>query len=127
MADRELDPDVITRSAQIVRRFIENDHEKLEEDYLFPRFKKAGKHVDLVQLLLQQPRADLQVTEDIMRRATPAGLRSAEDRRKLTDSIRELTRMYHPHATREDTALFSAVWPIVSPYESDALGEEFEK
>src|SRR5438552_17286997 len=35
-------------SAQILRSFIEGYHEKLEEDYLFPRFRKRGVLVDLV-------------------------------------------------------------------------------
>lgn len=126
-ADQEMDPKVITSSAQIVRRFIEDYHEKLEEDYLFPRFKKADKHVNLVQVLLQQHRAGRRVTEDIMRLATPAGLRSADDRRRLTDSIRMFTRMYQPHAAREDTVLFPTMRSIVSPHEFDSLGEEFEK
>ncbi|MFN8008505.1 MAG: hemerythrin domain-containing protein [Terriglobia bacterium] len=40
---QELDPGVLASSAGIVRRFIEDYHEKLEENYLFPRFEKAGK------------------------------------------------------------------------------------
>jgi hemerythrin-like domain-containing protein len=40
--------------ANIIRKFIEDDHEKLEEDYLFPRFRKAGKLTDLVDTLQAQ-------------------------------------------------------------------------
>src|SRR5579871_5045335 len=40
-------PKLLTESAGIIKNFIENYHEKLEEDYLFPRFEKAGKLVDL--------------------------------------------------------------------------------
>ena len=40
-ARQDLPPDAIRDGAGIIRRFIEDYHEKLEEDYLFPRFEKA--------------------------------------------------------------------------------------
>ncbi len=44
----ELPPKAIADSAGIIRAFVEDYHEKLEEDHLFPRFRKAGKLVGLV-------------------------------------------------------------------------------
>src|SRR5438477_7896362 len=43
--------DVVLSSADVIRRFIEQYHEKLEEDFLFPRFEKAHKLVELVATL----------------------------------------------------------------------------
>jgi hypothetical protein len=54
---QDFDPAVLVGSAQIVRRFIEDYHEKLEQDHLFPRFEKVGKLVDLVAVLRQQHEA----------------------------------------------------------------------
>src|SRR3954465_12221793 len=45
-AKREFPPDVVVSSARLIRSFVEDYHEKLEEDYLFPRFRKANKLVD---------------------------------------------------------------------------------
>ena len=45
---KEFPPDAVTNSAKIIRSFIEQYHEKLEEDYLFPRFRKHNLLVDLV-------------------------------------------------------------------------------
>jgi hemerythrin-like domain-containing protein len=42
-SSEDFDPAVITDSANIVREFIEDYHEKSEEDEVFPRFKQAGK------------------------------------------------------------------------------------
>src|SRR5262252_1974940 len=42
-ANEDFDPAIISGTAQIVRDFIENYHEKSEEQAVFPRFKKAGK------------------------------------------------------------------------------------
>lgn len=45
--NEDLPPEPLMESAKIIRAFVEDYHEKLEENYLFPRFKKAGKLVDL--------------------------------------------------------------------------------
>lgn len=47
----ELNPMLINKSATIIRHFIEEYHEKLEEKFLFPRFEQAGQLVDLVTTL----------------------------------------------------------------------------
>jgi hypothetical protein len=50
-AKRPFDGSVLVTAAEIVRRFVEEYHEKLEEEFLFPRFRKAGKLVKLVDTL----------------------------------------------------------------------------
>jgi hemerythrin-like domain-containing protein len=125
--NEDLPPEPLTESAKIIRAFVEDYHEKLEENYLFPRFKKAGKLVDLVDVLVQQHQAGRRLTDITMRLATAQGLKLADDRRKLADSMRQFIRMYSPHEAREDTVLFPAFRGIVSAHEFDSLGEEFEK
>ncbi|MGA8689464.1 MAG: hypothetical protein WB662_06030, partial [Methyloceanibacter sp.] len=53
--------------AKIVREFIEDYHEKQEEDYVFPRFKKAGKMDLLIGILLNQHQAGRRVTDVIFK------------------------------------------------------------
>src|SRR3954469_21410280 len=45
-AGQDFPPRAVTEGATIIRKFIEEYHEKLEEDHLFPRFRKAGKLVE---------------------------------------------------------------------------------
>jgi hemerythrin-like domain-containing protein len=125
--NEDLPPEPLMESAKIIGAFVEDYHEKLEENYLFPRFKKAGKLVDLVDVLLQQHQAGRRLTKVTMHLATAQGLKLADDRRKLADSMRQFIRMYSPHEAREDTVLFPAFRGIVSAHEFDSLGEEFEK
>jgi hemerythrin-like domain-containing protein len=113
-------------SARIIRRFVEDYHEKLEENELFPRFKKAGKLVDLAQVLYDQHRAGRGLTDTVLQAATPAGLADAGTRRQLGEALRQFIRMYRPHAAREDTVLFPAFRALVSAKEYVALGEKFE-
>ena len=42
-AKQQVPPEVLSSSANLIRKFIEDYHEKLEEEHLFPRFRKAGR------------------------------------------------------------------------------------
>src|SRR5216117_4096322 len=66
-AGEDFDPAILTDSATIVRDFIENYHEKSEENHVFPRFKKARQMVPLVDTLLAQHQAGRRVTEVVLR------------------------------------------------------------
>jgi hemerythrin-like domain-containing protein len=110
--------------ATIIRKFIEDYHEKLEEDHLFPRFRKAGKLVDLVDTLYAQHQAGRRVTERIL--ATAGSLKTQQDRDRLATGLEAFNRMYAPHEAREDTVLFPELHKIVSPHEYDSMGEQFE-
>jgi hemerythrin-like domain-containing protein len=118
--------EVLTSAAGLIRRFVEDYHEKLEEDFVFPRFEKANKLIDLVTVLRQQHQAGRRVTDTIQALAKPAGLQSAEVRPKLSAALQAFGRMYRPHSAREDTVLFPALRPLVGAKEYDALGEVFE-
>jgi hemerythrin-like domain-containing protein len=123
--NKEFPSDVLTGTAQLIQRFVENYHEKLEEDHLFPRFEKAGKLVDLVKVLLEQHQAGRRLTVQILAlRSKPL---TPEEQGRLKVYLRSFCRMYRPHKAREDTVLFPAFHTIVSPKEFDSLGESFEE
>lgn len=127
-AKRTFDGSILASAADIVRRFVEEYHEKLEEDFLFPRFRKAGKLVSLVDTLQTQHKAGRELTAKIKELSGVATLKYvASDSEKLADALRDFLRMYRPHEAREDTVLFPAFRTIVSAHEYDALGEDFEK
>lgn len=124
--NKNLEPAALAGAAKITRTFIEDYHEKLEEDHLFPRFEKAGKLVVLVKTLRQQHEAGRRLTEQIIQLATPAGFRDAEARHVLSTSLRQFVRMYRPHEAREDTVLFPAVRSLMTAKEFDQMGDQFE-
>jgi hemerythrin-like domain-containing protein len=123
---KNVPPGVIADSAGIIRRFVEDYHERLEEDELFPRFEKAGKLVDLVKALYSQHQAGRRLTDLVLEQAAPPVLAHDNTRWKLGESLKQFIRMYRPHAAREDTVLFPAFRSIVSSEEYDQLGEKFE-
>src|SRR5919201_3681149 len=69
-AKEDFSPQAVIYGATIIRKFIEEYHEKLEEEHLFPRFRKAGKLVELVDTLEAQHRAGRHLTERILSTAT---------------------------------------------------------
>jgi hemerythrin-like domain-containing protein len=126
-AKQDLPPESIRSGAGIIRGFIEDYHEKLEEDYLFPRFEKAGRLVDLTKVLRKQHAAGRTLTERIATLATLQTLKNPSSASQLRDAMHQFIRMYAPHEAREDTVLFPALREVVSKHEFAALGEEFEK
>jgi len=112
-------------AAGIIRTFVEDYHEKQEENYLFPRFKKANRLTDLVDTLLQQHHAGRNITEQITQ-ITKRGTHADSENQKLNELLTAFNTMYRPHEAREDTVLFPAFRKIVSQHEYDSLGEEFE-
>jgi len=125
-ASAPLPIDTLAAAADIVRRFIEQYHEKLEEDHLFPRFEKANKLVDLVGDLRAQHKAGRDLTATILKLGTADAIKAADGRKQLVAAMRSFIRMYRPHEAREDTVLFPAFRELVKPKEFMALGEAFE-
>ena len=112
-------------AAQIIRSFIEEYHEKLEEDYLFPRFEKAKTLTDLVSVLRAQHKVGRTLTDQIIEFSKMLSLQK-EDSGKLIKLLNDFNTMYRPHEAREDTILFPALRKIISKNEYFALGEDFE-
>jgi hemerythrin-like domain-containing protein len=125
-ANDDFDPKVIADSAKVVQDFIENYHEKSEEDFIFPRFRKANQLTDLVGILLQQHHAGRAVTATILESAPAVGT-DAEARSRCVAAMQAFVVMYRPHAAREDTDLFPKLRSIVSGHEFDAIGEDMER
>ncbi len=116
----------ISRAAKIVQEFIEGYHERNEEQHLFPRFRKAGKLQDLVDVLYQQHQAGRRLTDNILN-LVPESRRPDDNRTRLVANLRAFIRMYRPHEAREDTELFPQIRSIVSEHEFGAMAEDFER
>lgn len=125
-AKKAFPAEAVSSAAGIIRTFIEQYHERLEEEHLFPRFRKQGKLVDLVDTLEAQHKAGRRLTAEIASLAA-AGAKSDGEKHRLAEALRQFNRMYAPHEAREDTVLFPAIREIVSRHEYSALGEDFEK
>lgn len=124
--NEQFDLTALNNAAQLIRTFIEDYHEKLEEDFLFPRFEKVNQLTDLVQVLRSQHKAGRILTEQIIQFGKMKSLADTNESQKLIKLLTGFNGMYRPHEAREDTVLFPAIRKIISKNEYFSLGEEFE-
>lgn len=116
----------LSDSAKLVRDFLEDYHEKLEEEYIFPRFEKANTLVDLVKTLKDQHQAGRHLTDYVLAHASEEELKDDIHRLILADYLRLYVRIFRPHEAREDTILFPAFKKIMPKEEYQKLGDIFE-
>jgi len=122
-----VNPQWVGDAAGIIKTFIEDYHEKQEEDFLFPRFEKAGQMTNLVKTLRTQHQQGRVVTQQLLDLGKQPKIETDTDQQKLGGLLTSFIRMYRPHEAREDTILFPAIRKIVSKHEFDSMGEDFEK
>jgi hemerythrin-like domain-containing protein len=121
-----VNPQWLGDAANIIHVFIEQYHEKQEEDFLFPRFEKAGKLAELVATLRTQHQKGRDITGQLLNIAKQPALSGDGDKATLMQLLTSFNKMYRPHEAREDTILFPALRSIVSAHEFASLGEQFE-
>lgn len=112
---------VLGTAAGIIRHFVEDYHEKLEENFVFPRLEAAGIEVELTAVLRRQHKRGRDATDEVTR-LVAAGTATPQ----LALLLRSFERMYRPHAAREDTVLFPAFRRVVGSPAYRELGEQFE-
>ncbi|MEV1179209.1 hemerythrin domain-containing protein, partial [Nonomuraea sp. NPDC049784] len=110
--------------AGIIRTFIEEYHEQLEERYVFPRLVKAGKLTDTVSVLVQQHQRGRVLTGRILDATAKPTPHQA--RRDLVANMAAFIRMYEPHEAREDTVVFPAMRDVIPSKEFAEMAETFE-
>ena len=130
-AKQDFPRQTVVDSVGIIRKFIEDYHQKLEEEHVFPLFRQyyggqdvlrlyAQKLLDLVNILHEQHQAGRQLTDRIL--STLKSLKTSDDRQKLARDLRAYIRMYTPHEAREDSVLFPALHVIITRQEYKSLG-----
>jgi hemerythrin-like domain-containing protein len=118
--------EVFRKPAELVRKFVEDYHEKLEEKFIFPQFEKHKKLTELVTVLRQQHEAGRRLTDQVLHYTTASQYDSAASRHNVVQLCESFIRMYRPHEAREDTVLFPALYGIASAQDIKDLGEQFE-
>lgn len=126
--NRNRDPRMaaLAEAAGLIKSFVEDYHEKLEESQVFPRFEKAGKLTDLTVVLRTQHDEGRRVTAQIRQIACGSRADYVSQTATLSNLIRRFIRMYRPHAAREDTVLFPGLSRLVGPAEYRKMGDQFE-
>jgi len=124
-ADPSLAAAAIHGGAEIIHDFIEGFHEALEEGYVFPTLKAAGRETATIRTLLLQHARGRLITQFLLATATAEALGRPSTREQMTGAVRAFVRMYEPHEAREDTVIFPAFRSILTPRQLDGYGRTF--
>ncbi len=122
--NKSFPPEVIGEATEIIRGFIQDYHERLEEKYVFVKFRYAQAFEEMIATLQRQHEAGRLLVNDII---SCQGLRNPDEKNKLATAMRAFIRMYRPHKAREDTVVFPTFHALTYLSEYDMLGDIFEQ
>ena len=117
----------LIKSTRIIRNFIQDYHEKLEEEYIFKRLRGENKLVRMANILELQHNTGRKIIDEILRMKDPRDYQDKEKLDECTRNMRSFIRLYRPHKAQEDTFLFPEFKKILSAREYDELGGKFEE
>ncbi|NJC67456.1 hemerythrin domain-containing protein [Planosporangium flavigriseum] len=118
--------EAVHAGAGIIRDFIENYHEHLEERYVFPRLFRAHQLTGTVIALLEQHQRGRVLTGRILDATGASKTLDTRSRHDLVTNLAAFIRMYEPHEAQEDTVIFPAFRDVVPAKEFLQLGEVFQ-
>lgn len=114
----------IKRAATIIKEFIEDYHEVLEENHIFPLFENMGMFVPLIKTLREQHVMGRTLTANII--ACSELDQNDASKEKILESMRAFATLYRAHASHEDTDLFTQVHKVLSNEEFEEIEKLFE-
>jgi hemerythrin-like domain-containing protein len=118
-------PDALRKTANLLRSFAEDYHEKkLEEAHIFPAVKRAGGAGRDVDTLIAQHQRGREITDYVI--ASTAGAIGPSRAEPLGRTLDGFCRMYEEHAALEDTIIFPAWKKTMSPKQLEEMGDLFE-
>lgn len=117
---------IIFSTATITQQFIENYHQNLEEDYVFPKLIEKPEYSNLISVLRKQHDAARNLTNHILYFSSIKNTCFFENY-QLIRLLSSYIHMYDPHSAREDTVVFPAFHQLTTPSEFEELGERFEQ
>jgi hemerythrin-like domain-containing protein len=116
----------LNASAGIIRSFIEDYHEHLEEQYFFPSLENAGKLADITAVLRTQHQRGRALTDRVLGATAGGAVLDQPAREALVQNMSAFIRMYEPHEAREDTVVFPALRDVLPAQKFRDLAETFE-
>jgi hemerythrin-like domain-containing protein len=125
-AGDELPVHELNAGAAIIRSFIEDYHEQLEEKHVFPKLEQAGKLADVTAVLRTQHARGRVLTDRVVAATSTAPALDHAKRDAVVQDMSAFIRMYEPHEAREDTVVFPALRQVVPANEFRDMADMFE-
>lgn len=116
-----IDYDILLSACQIVREFIEDYHEPMEEKHIFAPLLLRNIEVETINELIKQHRISKVITDKTIKYI------KMQNAPKVQHYLRMFIWMYKAHETVENTVIFDKFRSISTTQSLHDLGEEFEK
>jgi hemerythrin-like domain-containing protein len=100
-AGEQVPTQALNAGAGIIRSFIEDYHEHLEEQYVFPRLEQAAKLTDITPILRTQHQRGRVLTDRVLGATAGSATPDQPAREALVQDMSAFIRMYEPHEARE--------------------------
>lgn len=121
----DIEPTIFTQAAETMRDFVHGYHEKQQDEYIFARFKKDGRMVELVDVLQAQHAAGRKLTDRILELAPKSATKN--ERQAMIEAMQASSVLYRPHVARELTDVWPTLRTLLTPNEFEELGLTLEK
>jgi hemerythrin-like domain-containing protein len=116
----KIDPSLVQTTAQVIRRYLHDFHEMMEEKYIFAPLELSKICFSSIQELKVQHGTSYELTQRILK-LTAAGKLNTEVVGYMTD----YTKMYTHHTAWEDTVIFPAFDSLEKKRDIDELAATF--
>jgi hemerythrin-like domain-containing protein len=118
---------IVEEAVTIMKNFIDDYHQKLEEEYLFPQFKKHSSYKTLVKTLEKQHNIGRQLNARIKEIAMHDNIFNKPTyKTHLLALLKAYSSMFRVHTAREDTELFPHARSVMPTYKFNSLSRIFE-
>lgn len=125
-ASEQLPAEALNAGAAIIRSFIEDYHEQLEEQHVFSKLEQAGKLTDVTSVLRTQHARGRVLTDRVVAATSAASALDQAKREALIQDMSAFIRMYEPHEAREDTVVFPTLRQVMPAKEFRDMADIFE-
>jgi hemerythrin-like domain-containing protein len=122
-----VDVSAINGSANMIRDYINNHHERDEERYIFPKFKEANYIVDIVDTLQAQHDQSRKIAKELINLSARGENISMDDRKRMMSLCGDFVYMYLAHIAHENTILFPTFYDIASNEYIQDIRERMEE
>ena len=111
---------LMQRTAGLVRKFVEDFHQRVEEQHVFPLFETNERLVPLLKTLKTQHAVGRLLTDRILGGSPAAG-------HDMSEAALWYIYMLRPHMAREATDVFQHLYEILSAAKIEEMGDAFEE
>ncbi|MGC8493210.1 MAG: hemerythrin domain-containing protein [Syntrophobacteraceae bacterium] len=125
-AQMAISPEVAGGAVEIIRAFMIDCHQAMEEKYVFPVFGASQQTAELIAVLRKQHAAASQLTGILKPLCADFSQNDQANRRKAVTMIHLLTYMSDAHESWEDTVLFPRLRADISKTSYDGLTAQLE-